>query len=120
MKSTIHPGSFKNAFEGLTHFIRTESNGRIQFIFSVFIILLSFFLNITKIEWVVVLICIGVVLCAEILNSALESLCDYIQPLYNPHIKIIKDLAAGAVLVICVLSSIIGVIIFVPKILKLL
>ena len=62
-----------------------------------------------------VLLCIGGVLSAEMLNSALERLCHYIQPSFNLQIKLIKDMAAGAVLIICIISAIIGALIFLPK-----
>ena len=120
MEEKFNYQSFINAFACIIHFVRNERNGRIQFIIGIFVIILSGLLNITKTEWIIVLICIGVVLCAEILNSAIEKLCNYIQPLFNLQIKIIKDTAAGAVLIVSIISALIGVIIFFPKILKLL
>ena len=111
---------FKNAFAGLNYFLRNERNGRTQFIIAVFIVILGIFLNITKHEWIVVLLCIGIVLFAEMMNSALEKLCDYNQPLFNLQIKIVKDMAAGAVLFISIISAIIGALIFFPKLWQLL
>ena len=106
---------FKNAFAGMNYFFRNEGNGRTQFIIAVFIVILGIFLNITKHEWIVVLLCIGIVLSAEMMNSALEKLCDYNQPLFNLQIKIVKDVAAGAVLFISIISTIIGALIFFPR-----
>ena len=106
---------FKNAFAGMNYFFRNEGNGRTQFIIAIIIVILGIFLNITKHEWIVVLLCIGIVLSAEMMNSALEKLCDYNQPLFNLQIKIVKDVAAGAVLFISIISTIIGALIFFPR-----
>ena len=70
-------------------------------------------------EWLVVVLCITVVLTLEMINTAIEKLCDVVQPDYHPQIKIIKDIAAGAVLIAALGSIIIGAIIFVPKIIAL-
>ena len=106
---------FKNAFAGMNYFFRNEGNGRTQFIIAIIIVILGIFLNITKHEWIVVLLCIGIVLSAEMMNSALEKLCDFNQPLINLQIKIVKDVAAGAVLFISIISTIIGALIFFPR-----
>ena len=109
-----------NAFAGLNYFFRHDRNGRTQLIIAVFIVILSKLLDITQHEWIAVLLCIGTVLSAEMINSSLEKLCDYTQPSFNLQIKIIKDLSGGAVLFICIISAIIGVLIFFPKLWQLL
>jgi diacylglycerol kinase len=68
----------------------------------------------------VLLGCIASVLSFEMINSAIEKICNLVHPTYHPAIKTIKDMAAGAVLFVSVISSIIGAIIFLPKILQLL
>ena len=70
-------------------------------------------------EWIAVILCIGAVLAAEGVNSAIEALCDKVSPEYDEAIKHTKDLAAGAVLILAVMSIIVGLLIFVPKILSL-
>jgi undecaprenol kinase/diacylglycerol kinase (ATP) len=110
--------SFINAFSGLKYFLRHESNGKIQSIIGFCTLLLAAFFHISYVEWVVILICIGSVLSLEMLNSALEKLCDIVQPDFHPQIKIIKDVAAGSVLWASIISASIGVIIFLPEILK--
>lgn len=112
--------AFVNAFAGLNYFFRHERNGRTQLIIGVFTVILSTLLHITQHEWIAVLLCIGAVLSAEMMNSALEKLCDYIQPSFNPEIRIIKDIAAGGVLFIAIISAIIGASIFFPKLWQLL
>ena len=111
--------AFINAITGLHYFFRHERNGRTQLIIGVFSVILGTLLHITQHEWIAVLLCIGTVLSAEMINSALEKLCDYSQPLFNPQIRIIKDIAAGSVLIISVSSAIIGAFIFIPKLLQL-
>ncbi len=120
IKKNITNKIFKNAFAGLNYFFRNERNGRTQFLIALFTVILGIFLNITKHEWIAVLLCIGIVFGAEMMNSALEKLCDYNQPLFNLQIKIVKDVAAGSVLFISIVSAIIGALIFFPKLWQLL
>lgn len=120
MKNNKTIDAFRNAFAGLAYFFKHERNGRLQLLIGIIIILLSIFLHVSLTEWLVIIICIGAVLSAEMMNSVLEKICNYVQPLVDPRIKIIKDVAAGAVLFICIAASIIGAIIFIPKICQLL
>ena len=110
--------AFVNAFAGLGYFFRHERNGRTQAVLGICAAALAAFLHISSLEWVVVLICIGSVLSLEMLNSGLEKLCDLVQPGFDPIIKIIKDVAAGAVLWTSIISTIIAIIIFLPKIIN--
>lgn len=103
------------ALQGWAIFFSKEKNGQIQLFVAVLVIAGGFALNIALSEWVVVLGCIGVVISLEMLNSAVEKLCDHVNPHIHPNIKIIKDLAAGAVLWSAVAAAIIGCIIFLPK-----
>ena len=111
--------SFVNAFNGLRHFFVHERNGRIQSCAAVVAICVAAWLHVSATEWLVLLLCIGAVLCLEMLNSAIEKLCDLVHKNYHPVIKIIKDVAAGAVLLASVVSVIIALIIFLPKIMLL-
>lgn len=76
---------------------------------------LSFYLNISDYEWVAILSVISAVFVAEILNSAIEKLADVVSPEYHPKIKVVKDLAAAAVLVAAFLAVAVGAIVFIPK-----
>ena len=111
--------AFGFAFYGLFLFIKKERNGKIQFAIAVLAIACSIALQISAQQWIIVLLCIAAVLSLEMLNSTIEKLCDLIHPGYHPTIKIIKDVAAGAVLWTSIISAIIGVIIFLPKIFSL-
>ena len=107
---------FIYAYNGLVVFFRHERNGRIQLAVSVFVVLLGLLLSVSKWEWIVVLVCIASVLSLEMINSAIEKLCNLVHPKYHPAVKVIKDISAGAVLWFSVISSIIGIIIFFPRI----
>ena len=72
-------------------------------------------LGLSRMEWVAVVIVIGAVLAAEAVNSALEAIADFVSPEYSEAIKRIKDLAAGAVLLMAIAAAIVGGIIFFPS-----
>ncbi|WP_029275753.1 diacylglycerol kinase family protein [Pedobacter borealis] len=107
--------SFKYAFNGLKLFFVNDHNGRVHLFAAIIAIGLSFYLKISNLEWIAILSVISAVFVAEILNSALEKLADVVSPDYHPKIKVIKDLAAAAVLVAAFLSVVVGAIIFIPK-----
>ena len=107
---------FVYAFNGLVVFFRNERNGKIQLLIAVLIVAVGFWLHISAAEWMTVLACIAAVLSLEMVNSAIEKLCNLVQPGYHPAVRVIKDISAGAVLWVAILSTIIGAIIFLPKI----
>ena len=112
--------TFTTAFNGLRYFFKTERNGKIQAGVAGFILLAGFYLHLSSTEWIFIFLCITAVISLEIMNSAIEHLCNHVQNDYHASIKIIKDVAAGAVLFASIISAIIGFIIFIPKILQLL
>jgi diacylglycerol kinase len=112
--------TFVNAFNGIQYFFRTERNGKIQLFISFLVVLAGLYFRLSPTEWVFTFLCIGAVLAMEMLNSALEHLCNMVHYDYHPLIKIIKDVSAGAVLLTSIISVLIGLIIFLPKILLLL
>lgn len=91
-------------------------NMRTHVIASVVAIILGIVLEIDRTSWIAVVLCIGIVMGAEMLNTSIEELCDLLQPEIDPRIKRIKDVAAGAVLVIATSAGICGLIIFIPYI----
>ena len=107
------------AINGIRYALR-GSNLRIMVIISVAVGIISALLGISYIEWGLIIICIAISLSAEIMNSAIETLCDLVNPSYDKKIGIIKDLAAGSVLILSIGSAIIGVIILGPQIWSLL
>lgn len=89
-----------------------ERNFKIQFIIFLFVCALGYYFEITKIEWLIILGISSLVFALEIMNSAIERLCDLYSTKIDPRIKTIKDLAAGAVLLTSIFSIVIGLIIF--------
>jgi diacylglycerol kinase (ATP) len=109
--------SFVYAFEGVMYFIKHEAQALIHLIAIVAVIGAGYWFNISLTEWIAVVFAIGIVISAEMLNTAIEKLTDMVSPQINEQAKIVKDLAAGAVLIASLTAFIIGLIIFLPKIL---
>jgi len=111
--------SFGFAFNGLKILIRDEHNSWIH-LFAVFcVIIAGVFFKISVSEWISVVFAFGFVIALEIVNSAIENITDFVSPERHEMIKKIKDLAAAAVLLAAITAFIIGLIIFLPKILEL-
>jgi len=108
---------FGHAIKGLKTLFQTEVHGKFHIFFALFVTLAGAFFDITTIEWCMVVICIAMVISAETFNSAIERLTDLASPEYHPLAGKAKDLAAGAVLVCAIGATIIGFIIFLPKVL---
>ena len=108
--------SFVYAFNGLLLLIKKEHNARIHLLATVCVIAAGFIFKITDIEWIAVIFAIGFVFVSEIINSSIEQLADFVSPDKHEKIKIVKDLAAAAVLVAAIVSVIIGLIVFLNKI----
>lgn len=111
--------SFKYAFAGIRSCFVSEPNFRIHTGFAIVALILSVALDISFTEWIAICFCIAFVICMEMLNTAIEKLCDVVHKEIHPGIKKVKDIAAGAVLVSAFFSLITGAIIFLPKIINL-
>ncbi len=108
--------SFGFAYNGLKILFQKEHNSRIHLIATLIVIIISFIYDLNASEWLAIIFSIGLVFTAELFNTAIENICDFISIEKNEKIKIIKDLAAAAVLISALTVSIIGLIIFLPKI----
>ena len=108
--------SFRYAFNGIRLLLSTEHNARIHTVAAVCAVCAGFIFGISAMEWMVVIILIGIVFAAEAFNSALEVLSDYVSPEYREAIGRAKDLAAGAVLCGAIAAAITGCVIFLPYI----
>ena len=86
-----------------------------MFFMAVLVLFLSFLFKISFWEWLIIVLLIGLVLVLEILNTAIEKLLNFVSPGLSDQARVIKDLSASAVLIICLFSSIIGLLIFLPK-----
>ncbi|MES2409740.1 MAG: diacylglycerol kinase family protein [Patescibacteria group bacterium] len=108
--------SLKCAAKGIKTVLKEEQNFQIEIIIALFTILLGIFLNISNIEMAIIIISIIIVLTAEIVNTAIEDLCDKIEPHHDSIIGKIKDIMAGFVLITSIGTVVVGLIIFLPKI----
>ncbi len=113
VKSTTH------AWRGLGIFLRTTHNSWVHIFFAILAIYLGFILNVSNVEWIMIIFVIGLVIITEALNTAFEIDIDLTSPNYHPYARDTKDVAAGAVLISTILAGIIGLIIFLPKIIEL-
>jgi len=112
IKKTIN--SFGFAIEGVLYAFKTQWNFRIHILASIIVLVLSILFQISKFEWIAILICISLVLFAELLNTAIESVVDLVSPEYNKLAKVAKDTAAASVLILAIMAFIIGLVIFIP------
>ena len=111
--------SFKYAIDGLVTGYKEEQNLRVHTIIAILVVIASFILKLSVIEFSICVILIGLVLMAEFFNTAIESMVDMITLEENIHAKKAKDVSAAGVLVFAIFSVIIGVTIFLPKIIDL-
>ncbi len=106
--------TFIFALKGIKSVFQTEKNARVHLVISLFVVGCGVFSGISRLEWIAVFLCIGMVLAAEIFNTAIEKLVDVVSPGRNEKAGLIKDISAGAVLVTAVVSVAVGLCIFVP------
>lgn len=108
--------SFKYAFRGISYMLATQHNAWIHLAATVVVIAAGIWFELSPAEWVLIALSIGFVFACEAFNTAMEMLVDKISPDHEPVAGRIKDVAAGAVLISAVVSVVVGVIIFLPKI----
>ena len=108
--------SFKYAFQGIEEAWKTEQNLKIHFMIMALVIIAGFIFKISLMEWMVCLLLFAIVISLELINTAIETTVDIAMPEINEKAKYAKDIAAGAVLFSAMISIIIGLIIFLPKI----
>lgn len=107
--------SFKYAFQGFAPVFAKEKNIYIHSIAAIIVIIAGFIFHISTIEWIAIIISIGVVFICEFFNSAIEKLADFVSIEKHDSIKKIKDISAAAVLISAIMALCIGIIIFLPK-----
>lgn len=111
--------SFNYAFEGIKSLLADEHNSRIHLVAAIIVIALGLFFELNRNEWFMIILSIGFVFASELFNSSIENISDLVSPEKNQYIKKAKDQGAAAVLIAAICSAIIGLWIFVPKILAL-
>lgn len=109
--------SFKFAIAGVLDLFSFTPNAKIHLAFAFAAIFFGFYLKVSSVEWCLIIFAIGIVTAAEAFNTSIEYLTDLVTTEYNELAKKTKDVAAGAVLITALTAAIIGIIIFVPKIL---
>ena len=108
--------SFKYSFEGLFYAYRFEQSMFIHFIATVLVIISNFVFSVSRTEWFVTLIAIGMVLAAELINTAIEAVVDLVTLEIHPLAKIAKDCGSAATFVLSVMSGIIAAFVYLPHI----
>lgn len=113
IKSTTH------GLRGLGIFLKTTHNLWVHIFFAILAIYLGFVLKISSVEWALIIFAIGIVIITEAINTAFEIDIDLTSPNYHPYAKDTKDVAAGAVSIAVIMAGVIGLIVFLPKIIGL-
>ncbi len=109
--------SFGYAFEGVAYILRTQRNARIEIAVAIAAVLLAVWLGISAIEWAVLVLAIVIVLAFEWMNTALELAVSLASPGAHPSAKAAKDVAAACVLLGAVASVLVGLLLFMPRLL---
>lgn len=112
--------SFSYAFNGLRLLIKEEHNAWVHLLATICVVIFGFVLSLSPLEWIAVIFAIGFVFAMEAINSSIERIADFISPERHDMIKQIKDISAAAVLIAALTALIVGLLVFVPKILLLL
>ena len=108
--------SFLNSFIGLVEIFKTQRNARIILVAAIAVVIFGLVIHITLAEMAILILTIGLVLVSEVFNTMTEEILNIISPQYNHQARIIKDIAAGAVLVSCLVSLAVGILIFLKRI----
>ena len=109
--------SFGYAFQGIFNTIRTERTIKIHCAAAILVTIFGIWLQISKTEWMICFILFGLILALELVNTAVEATVDLFTEERKPLAKKAKDAAAGAVLIVAIFAAVIGILIFIPKLL---
>jgi diacylglycerol kinase (ATP) len=112
--------AFRCAAKGLADVVRTQANARFHCLAAVGVVAAGFGFRIAAWEWCAVTLAIALVFAAEAINTAIERLLDRLHPDQDPSIGAAKDLSAGAVLAAAIGAAVIALIVFGPRLLRLL
>jgi undecaprenol kinase/diacylglycerol kinase (ATP) len=109
--------SFGYALAGIWHTFRTQRNAQIHLVITGLILVLGLLLHLKPIEWAVIALTAGLVIATEMLNTVAEAAMDYATTEFHPQVKVVKDVAAGAVLTTAIIAVIVGLLILGPPLL---
>lgn len=108
--------SFKYAIAGIIATFKTQTNMKIHTLIMLTVIIMGIILKISLTQWLICIILFSLVLAGELFNTAIEAIVDMVMPTFHPKAKLAKDAAAGGVLVLAIAAAIIGLLIFIPRI----
>ena len=111
--------ALKNALNGIKYTFKTQRNLKIQIIFALLAICAGLFFRLSTIEWIILSLTIFLVLIVELINTAIETTVDMFTMEYNEKAKNAKDASAGAVTLMAIASIVVGMFLFIPKIINL-
>lgn len=103
------------ALRGALLLVKTEASIKVQLGIALVMTAAGFYFEISNTEWILQLFAIAMVMGIEGMNTAVEKVADFVQPNFDPKIGFIKDIAAGAVMIVSIAATIIGLIIYLPK-----
>jgi diacylglycerol kinase len=110
--------SFQYAFAGIWYTLKTQRNAQIHVGITSLVIVMGLLLKVTLLEWATLALTTGFVIATEMLNTAIEAAMDHATTDFHPQVKIVKDVAAGAVLVAAITAVVVGALIFGPRLLE--
>ena len=108
--------SFKFAADGIKEAFQSERNMKVHFLLMISVIILGLVLKLSLVEWAILIITIGLVLISEFINTSLEEIVNIVSLEIQEKAKIAKDVAAAGVLVSAIVSILVGIFLFLPKI----
>ncbi|EHQ91709.1 diacylglycerol kinase family protein [Desulfosporosinus youngiae] len=111
--------SLNQAWRGMLYTVKTQKHVQFHIVAGVSVLLFAWWSEVTRFEWLSLIFAIGSVISAEVMNSAVETVVDMVQPNFHPLAGMAKDIAAGAVLVAAIQAAVIGMIVFVPVLYRL-
>ena len=111
--------SFTYPIKGLRYAYKNEQNLAFDVWMALIVVIFGFLFKVNKYEWAILVLTIGLVISCELINTAIEAVVDLVTEEYHPLAKVAKDTSAAAVLVFAIVAIIVGLIIFVPKIIGL-
>lgn len=111
--------SFKFSFQGLKYAFTYEQNMVVHLLVTILVVIAGIKLDLSTLEWLFCLISIGLVIATELINTSIEAVVDLVTEEKKPLAKIAKDTASAAVFVFALVAALIGLIIFIPKIIVL-
>lgn len=114
------PAKFRDALLAILQAVREQASFHVHLIFTGLVLTAAAVLRLERVAWCLLLLCIAVVLSAEMFNTALESLAKAVDDRYNPHLATALNMASGAVLLAALGSVVVGALLFVPRLLELL